>query len=178
MLSAILDRLMKTQTYTYNPRFKAFFKLLGFNLGLMLIPIVVCYLIFDYGAPVKDYLKSVGFILCLYPAMNSIIGAYSARKQTFTISAVDNPGMVAGWVVEVLQKNDMRIVAEHENEVILEPKSRYLRWFGKQFGPGPTSVHYNQHDVIIAGTMKAVDIIDTKIRFGRVDFKELPYKHS
>jgi len=169
---------MKTQTYTDHPRFSAFFKLFGFNLSLMLVPVIACYLIFDFGSPVKDYLKSVGIILGLYPTINAIIGAYSARNQTFTITAIDDPELVAGWVVAVLQKNDMRIVAEHENEIFLEPTNRYFRWFATWFGPGHTTVNYTERGVTIAGSIKAVDIIDTKIKFGRVDFTEQPYKHS
>ena len=169
---------MKTQTFTDHPRFSAFFKLIGFNVILVLLPGVVCYLIFDFGSPVKDYLKSLGFFLCVYPVINALIGAYSARKQTFTISAIDDPALVAGWVVALLQKNDMRIVAEGQNHTELEPTNRYFRWFGKWFGPGLTTVNYNERAVTIAGTMKAADIIDTKIKFGRVDFHEQPYKHS
>ncbi|MBJ6116735.1 hypothetical protein JAO76_00940 [Pontibacter sp. BT310] len=169
---------MKIQTYTDHPRLKTFIKLFGFNLGLMLIPVVACYLIFDFGSPVKDYLQSVGLLFALYPSINAIVGTYTARKQTFTITAIDDPALVAGWVVAVLQKNGMRIVAEQVEEVMLESTNWYLKWFAIWFGPGLTTVNYNSSSVTITGSIKSVDIIGTKIKFGRVDFNEQPYKHS
>ncbi|NEM97096.1 hypothetical protein [Pontibacter burrus] len=169
---------MKTQTYTHEPEFSMFLRFFGFMFGAMLLIVTVMYLIFEFGTPVLDYLRSVGFMFILYPVVSSIIGAYGARKHTLTISEINDPARVADWAVELLEKNEMIVVVKQQSQTVLQPTGGFYKWYARMFKTAPATVSYNMQAVTITGLSKHVDIIDTKIKFGRVEFKEQPYKHS
>ncbi|MEJ8801595.1 hypothetical protein [Pontibacter sp. H249] len=161
---------MKTHLYAHNPKLTIFLKFWLLTLSLMMLLVAAFYLLLNQGEQIKDYVRSAGPILFILPLINGIIGAYNGRKHTFTIRQVDDPSHAAVWAVELLQKNGMRIKNEQPQQTVLEPTSSVLRWFGNRFGTEQATVSYTENAVTVAGNFKYIDIVDTKIKFGRVAF--------
>ncbi|WP_299824061.1 hypothetical protein [uncultured Pontibacter sp.] len=169
---------MKTHTYAHSPKFSVFLKFWLLILLLMLLLVAAFYLLFNQGEPLKDHIRSSGPILFILPLINGVIGAYNGRKHTFTITEVADTAHVAGWAVDLLQKNGMRIKNTQQTITVLEPTSSFLRWFGNRFGTEQAIVNYTENAVTVSGNFKYIDIVDTKIKFGRVAFQNQPYNHS
>ncbi|GAB3203836.1 hypothetical protein ABID22_001993 [Pontibacter aydingkolensis] len=169
---------MKTHTIAHSPKFTIFLKFWLLILFVMLLMGAIFYLFLNQGEPLTDYLKSSGLILFILPLINGIIGALNGRTHTFTITEVDDTAYVANWAVGLLQKNGMRIKSKHQNQTVLEPTSSFLRWLGNRFGTEEASISFTENEVIIAGNGKCVDVVDTKVKFGRVAFQNQPYNHS
>ncbi len=163
---------MKTNIYIHKPEFKIFFKFWLLIFSFLLLFITIFYLIVNDGEPFKDHLKVNGLTLLLLPVINSIIHAYGARKHSFTISDVDDTGHVASWAIDLLQKNGMKVRTEHQNQTVLEPANGISKWFGNKFVTELVSIEPTADSVVITGKYKYIDIIDTKIKFGKPTFKK------
>lgn len=159
---------MKTKIDTSKLNISILFKFWIVQFSFILLVITVFYLVAFFGDSVTEYLKSVGVMALALPIVNSLVSAYSARKHTITITEVDNPAQLASWAIELLLLNGMNINSELKYQTVLEPKSNFLKWFGNRFGTELAIVSYTENQVTIAGNFKYIDIIDTKIKFGRV----------
>ncbi len=163
---------MKTNIYTHNPEFKVFLKFWLLIFSFFLLLLTIFYFIINDGEPFQDHLKTNALMLLLLPVINSIINTYGARKHSFTISDVDDTGHVASWAIDLLQKNGMKVKTEHQNQTILEPANGISKWFGNKFDTELVSVEATADHVAIIGKYKYIDIIDTKIKFGKPTFKK------
>ena len=144
--------------------------LLFYGLVLMLV-----YLVFwvvaskaTLDAFWQDIFSSTG--LWLFPVAGGVIHTFSFQKHTLTITGIDEPEKVAEWAVGFLQKEGREIVSENETETVLASTNKYLRLFNYWLGAELVHIRYSTNQVTVTGHYRHIDLIESKIKFGKPVF--------
>lgn len=170
---------MKTETIAYKPDFKSFLAYFAVMFGLFTVMAVTIYFIFSYGEPLLEFFNSLFFIYLALPIVNAISFGYGARKHQFIISEVDDPAHVADWAVALLKEKGMRVKSSGENKpTVLESSNKYFRLFNNWFGTELLEVSTSEYEFTATGHFRYIDILDSRIKFGKVDFKKMSYNQS
>ncbi|RAU82473.1 hypothetical protein [Pontibacter arcticus] len=169
---------MKVETIPYKPSFKAFLLYFGLLFSLLSVMIVGFYLALEREKSFTEYLTSFVYLYFLIPLLNAVAFAYSTRRHDYFISEINDPALAASWVVAFLQKEGMRIKSEDGNRTVLESGKTFFRALNNWFGTEMITVSATEHEVIASGNFRYIDLLDTKIKFGNVPFRDQPYKHS
>ncbi|AKD03788.1 hypothetical protein POKO110462_03830 [Pontibacter korlensis] len=169
---------MKTASLSYKPQLKNFLAYFALMLSLFTVMVAGFYLIVNKGESLPEYFSSVAVLYILLPLFNAAAFAYSSRKHELIISEVNDPAYVAKWAVELLQLNGMRIKSTEDNMTVLESGKKYTRMLNNWFGTELLTLRTSENEVRAIGNFRCIDILDTKIKFGQVAFKDQPYKHS
>lgn len=167
---------MKTETIAYKPSFKAFLLYVALMFGIFSFMTLVFYLFLEKEESFTDYLSQFFYFYFLIPIFNAAAFAYSTRKHDFVISGIDDPAQVANWVVELLQQKGMRIKSTTGSGTTLESGKKYFRWLNNWFGKELITINATEYEVIATGNFRYIDILDTRLKFGKVDFLNQPSK--
>ncbi|MEJ8801596.1 hypothetical protein [Pontibacter sp. H249] len=167
---------MKTEMIAYKPNFKSFLIYFALMFGLFTVMIVTYYLIFEDEEAFTDYLTGFFYLYFFIPVINAASFAFSTRKHDYIISGIDDPIHVANWAVELLQQKGMRIKATTGNSTVLESGNKFFRWLNNWFGTELIAISASEYEVVATGNFRYIDILDSRIKFGNVDFKNQPSK--
>src|SRR5690606_35623255 len=147
--------------------------LFGLTFLLFFSIITLFYFLTSFGQPISAYFEALGslwFMALFIPLFNSAIHTYATRLHTLTISEINDPAYVANWAVELLEKNTVKLEQESASEKVLMPTGRYARFFNRFFNTEVVSINTEPGQVHITGLYKYVDILDARIKFGKVNF--------
>lgn len=169
---------MKVETIPYKPSFKAFLLYFGLMFSLFSVMAVGFYLALEREKSFTEYLTSFFYLYFLIPLINAAGFAYSTRRHDYFISDIKDPALAANWAVEFLQKEGMRIKSVEGNSTVLESGKTFFRALNNWFGTEVIVVSADEHEVKASGNFRYIDLLDTKIKFGNVPFRDQPYKHS
>lgn len=162
---------LKTEILAYKPELKNFLGYFAVMFGAFTVMALILYFTFSYGEPVTGFFSPLFFIYLTLPFIQAAAFSYSARKHQFTISNVDNPKQVTEWAAALLQEKGMRVEAAEENEpIVLVSGNRYFTMFNNWFGTEQLQLSTSENEFIATGHFRYIDILDSRIKFGKVDF--------
>ncbi|WP_299824059.1 hypothetical protein [uncultured Pontibacter sp.] len=162
---------MKTEILAYKPAFKSFLLYFALMFGLFSVLTVGFYLLLENDKAFTEYLSSFLYFYFFIPVFNAAAFAFSTRKHDFIISEINDTAHVANWAVELLQQKGMRIKSAAGNSTVLESGKKIFRAFDNWFGAELITISATENEVIATGNFRYIDILDTKLKFGKVDFK-------
>ncbi|WP_139337820.1 hypothetical protein [Pontibacter indicus] len=116
----------------------------------------------------QDVSSSAG--LWLFPVAGGIIHAFSFQKHTLTITGIAEPEQVAEWAVRFLQKEGRETISERDAETVLASPNKFFRLFHYWLGAELVHVRYTPDHVAVTGHYRHIDLIESKIKFGKLDF--------
>jgi hypothetical protein len=170
---------LQTEIVAFKPELKHFLSYVAVMLGLFAVIAVTFYFIFSYGEPVTNFFTPLFFIYLTLPFIQGASFGYSARKHQFIISDLDNPEHVADWAVALLKEKGMRVKSSGENNtLVLESGNKYFRMCNNWFGTEQLQINTSENEFIATGHFRYIDILDTRIKFGKVDFKQSPSTYA
>lgn len=159
----------------HRPQLKHFALVLALSILFYALVLMLVYLVFWLVASSAtlhefwlDVSSSAG--LWLFPVAGGIIHAFSFQKHTLTITGIAEPKQVAEWTVGFLQKEGREILSEHDAETVLASQNKFFRLFNYWLGAELVHVRYTANHVTVTGHYRHVDLIESKIKFGKPDF--------
>ncbi len=97
--------------------------------------------------------------------------AFSFQRHELTITGIGEPGKVADWAVSFLQQEGREIISKHDTETVLASTNRYYRLFNYWLGAELVHIRYNAKNVTVIGHYRHIDLIESKIKFGKPVFQ-------
>ena len=159
----------------HRPQLKHFALVLMLSMLLYGLLLMLVYLVFWLVASSatlhefwQDLSSSTGW--WLFPVAGGIVHTFSFQKHSLTITGIGEPKQVADWAVHFLQKEGREIVSEHGAETVLASTNKYYRLFSYWLGAELVHVRYTTEHVIVTGHYRHIDLIESKIKFGKPVF--------
>jgi hypothetical protein len=159
----------------HRPQLKHFALVLALSMllyGALMVLVNLIFWVAASGATLNEFWQdlssSSGF--WLFPAIGGIMHAFSFQRHTLTITGIDEPGKVADWAVNFLQKESRQILSKQGSETVLASQNRYYRLFNYWLGAELVYIRYTTDHVTVTGHYRHIDLIDSKIKFGKPVF--------
>lgn len=159
----------------HRPQLKHFALVLAVTMLLYALVFMLAHLIFWLAvsdATIKafwqDLTSSSG--VWLFPMVGGIMHAFSFQRHELTIKGIVEPENVAAWAVRLLQKEGREILAQHDAETALASPNRYYKLFNYWLGAELVHIRYNSDHVTVIGHYRHIDLVESKIKFGKPVF--------
>ncbi|MBX0333314.1 hypothetical protein K3G39_08685 [Pontibacter sp. HSC-14F20] len=169
---------MKLTTTKYRPQLKHFALSFGVTMLVytLLCGVIYLALLVVSGMRLQEFWQDLASssTVWLFPLLGSLTYAFSFQQHKLTITGIEDPGKVADWAANFLQEEGRTIISTDYNETVLASPNKFYRLFNYWLGAELVGIRYSADYVTVTGHYRHIDLIDSKIRFGKPAFDPTP----